>query len=76
MDFKKGITFSLIDFENNSRIIASATTTSSIRGLSVNLLYLDEFAFVENAEPFYTGTYPVITSGKTQRLLLHLLQME
>ena len=32
-----------IDFENNSRIIASATTTSSIRGLSVNLLYLDEF---------------------------------
>ena len=46
-----------IDFENNSRILASATTTSSIRGLSVNLLYLDEFAFVENAEPFYTGTF-------------------
>ena len=59
-----------IDFENNSRIIASATTTSSIRGLSVNLLYLDEFAFVENAEPFYTGTYPVITSGKNSKVII------
>ena len=59
-----------IDFENNSRILASATTTSSIRGLSVNLLYLDEFAFVENAEPFYTGTYPVITSGKNSKVII------
>ena len=56
--------------KNNSRIIASATTTSSIRGLSVNLLYLDEFAFVENAEPFYTGTYPVITSGKNSKVII------
>ena len=59
-----------IDFENNSRIIASATTTSSIRGLSVNLLYLDEFAFVENAEQFYTGTYPVITSGRNSKVII------
>ncbi len=52
-----------IEFENESRIIASATGANSIRGLSVNLLYLDEFAFVENAEQFYTSTYPVVTSG-------------
>jgi hypothetical protein len=38
-----------IEFSNNSRIIAAATSGSSIRGMSVNLLYLDEFAFVERA---------------------------
>ena len=59
-----------INFENNSRIIASATSAASIRGLSVNLLYLDEFAFVENAEVFYTGTYPVITSGKNSKVIV------
>ena len=59
-----------LEFSNNSRILASATSGSSIRGLSVNLLYLDEFAFVENAEVFYTGTYPVITSGKNSKVIV------
>ena len=59
-----------IEFSNNSRIIAAATSGSSIRGLSVNLLFLDEFAFVENAAQFYTSTYPVISSGKTSRVII------
>ena len=59
-----------LEFSNNSRIIASATSGSSIRGMSVNLLYLDEFAFVENAEQFYTGTYPVITSGGKSKVII------
>ena len=59
-----------IEFSNNSRIIASATSGSSIRGLSVNLLFLDEFAFVEKAGTFYTSTYPVITSGNTSRVII------
>ena len=59
-----------IEFSNNSRIIATATSGSSIRGLSVNLLFLDEFAFVENAAQFYTSTYPVISSGKTSRVII------
>ena len=50
-----------IEFENDSRIIASATGANSIRGMSVNLLYLDEFAFVDNAEQFYTSTYPAVS---------------
>jgi phage terminase large subunit-like protein len=58
-----------IEFENDSRIIASATGANSIRGLSVNLLYLDEFAFVDNAEQFYTSTYPVVTSGGKSKTL-------
>ncbi len=59
-----------LQFSNNSRIIASATSGSSIRGLSVNLLFLDEFAFVENANTFYTSTYPVISSGKHSKVII------
>ena len=59
-----------IGFSNNSRIIAAATSSSSIRGMSLNLVYLDEFAFVENASEFYTSTYPVISSGKTSKIII------
>ena len=59
-----------IEFANNSRIIAAATSGSSIRGLSINLLFLDEFAFVENDVEFYTSTYPVVSSGKTSRVII------
>lgn len=38
--------------------------------VSHNCLYLDEFAFVENAEKFYTSTYPVISAGKESRVII------
>ena len=59
-----------LEFSNNSRILASATSGSSIRGLSVNLLYLDEFAFVERASEFYTSTYPVVSAGKDTKIIV------
>jgi hypothetical protein len=59
-----------LEFSNNSRIIAAATSGSSIRGMSVNLLFLDEFAFVERAAEFYTSTYPVISSGKDTKVII------
>ena len=59
-----------IDFSNNSRIIAESTSSSSIRGFSVNLLFLDEFAFVEKASEFYTSTYPVISSGQDTKVII------
>lgn len=59
-----------IEFSNNSKIIAAATSGSSIRGMSVSTLFLDEFAFVENDAEFYTSTYPVISSGKTSRVII------
>ena len=59
-----------VEFSNNSRIIASATSGSSIRGMSINLLYLDEFAFVENATEFYTSTYPVVSAGKSTKVII------
>ena len=66
----KALNKSNIDFSNNSRIIAAATSGQSIRGLSVNLLYLDEFAFVERAAEFYTSTYPVISSGTDTKIIV------
>ena len=59
-----------IEFSNNSRIIASATSGSSIRGYSVNLLFLDEFAFIEKAAEFYTSTYPVVSSGVDTKVII------
>ena len=59
-----------LEFSNNSRIIAAATSGNSIRGMSVNLLYLDEFAFVERAAEFYTSTYPVISAGKDTKVII------
>ena len=64
--FNKGT----IVFSNNSKIIAAATSASSIRGMSVNLLFLDEFAFVENPNEFYTSTYPVISSGHSTKVII------
>lgn len=59
-----------IEFGNDSKVVAAATSSSSIRGMSINMLYLDEFAFVEDAETFYTATYPVVTSGKDTKVII------
>ena len=59
-----------IEFSNNSKIVAAATSGSSIRGLSINLLFLDEFAFIENDAQFYTSTYPVVSSGKDTKIII------
>lgn len=59
-----------IVFGHNSEIIAAATSGSSIRGLSLNVIMIDEFAFVHKAEEFYTSTYPVISSGADTKVII------
>ena len=61
-----------IELENGSKILASATSSSAIRGGSFNLVYLDEFAFVENnmQEDFFASVYPTISSGQTTKVLI------
>lgn len=61
-----------IELENGSKILASATSSSAIRGGSFNLVYLDEFAFVENnmQESFFASVYPTISSGETTKVLI------
>jgi hypothetical protein len=59
-----------IKFSNNSEVLAASTSSSSIRGLSLNVVFLDEFAFVHKADVFYTSTYPVITSGSDTKVII------
>jgi hypothetical protein len=61
-----------IELENGSKILASATSSSAIRGTSQNLVYLDEFAFVAGnlQEEFFNSVYPTISSGKTTKVLI------
>lgn len=59
-----------IVLENQSRIIATSTSTDSIRGYSINLLFIDEAAFVENWDEFFTSTFPTISSGKSTKVVL------
>ena len=61
-----------IELENNCRVLASSTASSAIRGYSISLLYLDEFAFVPSniAEDFFTSVYPTISSGTQSKILI------
>ena len=61
-----------IELENGSKILASSTSASAIRGGSFNLIFLDEFAHVPNniAEEFFSSVYPTVTSGQTTKVLM------
>jgi hypothetical protein len=59
-----------VEFENGCRIMARATSSSSIRGQSVSCLIVDEAAFVQGWNEFYTSTYPTIASGKDTKVIL------
>lgn len=61
-----------IELENGSQIYAYATSAAGVRGGTYNLVFLDEFAFVPHnmAQEFFTSTYPVISSGKTTKVII------
>jgi hypothetical protein len=61
-----------IELENGSVVFTAATSTSGIRGKSVNMLYVDETAIIPNgvAEQFFTSVYPTISAGTTTKILL------
>ena len=54
-----------IEFENGSRIVSATTTGNTGRGMSISLLYCDEFAFVAPniAEEFWTSISPTLATG-------------
>jgi len=58
-----------VEFENKSKIIAAATSSSAIRGKSVSFLYIDETAFVEGWDQFFSAVMPTISSGTTTKTL-------
>jgi hypothetical protein len=61
-----------LELENGSKIFAYATSAAGVRGGTYNLIFLDEFAFVPHnmATEFFTSTYPVISSGKTSKVII------
>ena len=61
-----------LELENNSKILAAATSSSAIRGGSYNIIFLDEFAFIPAniAEQFFSSVYPTISSGKSSKVIM------
>lgn len=59
-----------IELENGCKVLAGTTTSSAIRGKSINFLYLDEVAFIEGYDEFFASVYPTISSGETTKLLM------
>jgi len=54
-----------LEFDNGSRIVAQTTTENTGRGMSLSLLYCDEFAFVRPtiAREFWTSISPTLATG-------------
>lgn len=59
-----------MELENGSRILAAASSSDSIRGYSINCIFLDECAFIENFDEFYTSTFPTISSGQETKVVM------
>jgi hypothetical protein len=54
-----------LEFDNGSRIVAQTTTETTGRGMSISLLYADEFAYVRPtiAKEFWTSISPTLSTG-------------
>jgi hypothetical protein len=61
-----------MELENGSKIMAASTSASAVRGMSFNIIFLDEFAFVPNhiAEDFFSSVYPTISSGQRTKVII------
>ena len=61
-----------LELENGSKILAASTSASAVRGMSFNVIFLDEFAFVPNhiADQFFSSVYPTISSGKNTKVII------
>ena len=54
-----------LEFDNGSRIVSTTTTENTGRGMSLSLVYCDEFAFVDDtiARAFWTSISPTLSTG-------------
>lgn len=61
-----------MELENGSKILAASTSASAVRGMSFNIIFLDEFAFVPNhiADDFFSSVYPTISSGQRTKVII------
>ena len=68
----KSINTGTIKFDNDSRIVCRTTTKKSGIGLTVNLLYIDEFAHIEDKklDEFYRAIFPTITADPNSKVII------
>lgn len=59
-----------IELENTSRVLAGSTSSDNIRGYTINMLFIDEAAFIDGWEEFFTSVFPTISSGKSTKVVL------
>jgi len=61
-----------IEFENGSKLRAASTSSSALRGISANVVLLDEYAFVPDnmANEFMASVYPIIVQGSTTKIIM------
>ena len=61
-----------LELENGSKVLAASTSASAVRGMSFNIIFLDEFAFIPNhiADQFFASVYPTISSGKSTKVII------
>ena len=61
-----------VEFSTKTRVLIAATTPDGVRGYSLNLLYLDEFAFLRPklANEFLASVMPAISAGETSRVII------
>ena len=61
-----------LELDNGSKIMAASTSAAAVRGMSFNIIFLDEFAFVPNhiADDFFSSVYPTISSGKSTKIII------
>ncbi len=68
----ESINASSIKFDSKSRIVGRTTTKKSGIGLSVNLLYVDEFAHINesNIDDFYRAIFPTVTADPNGKIII------
>lgn len=61
-----------IKFDNDSRVVGRTTTKKSGIGLTVNLLYVDEFAHIDSAklDEFWRAIFPTITADPNAKVVI------
>lgn len=61
-----------VKFDNDSRLVGRTTTKKSGIGLTVNLLYIDEFAHINeaNLDDFYRAIFPTVTADPNGKIII------
>lgn len=58
------------EFENHCRILSGACTKKTFRGFTIHLMFIDEVAFVENWDDFFTSTFNTMSNSKKNKIAM------